>query len=122
MLGVIIAQLMRLSHSTMPNPVLGFFVVSIPLSGLCLSMSLLILFIGFYRFIHGQKEMTRGHAVSGGWEMFVVASLSVLVSCHACRRTDSNSRADFDRHVCSDLDYQCRTSQKGNRLTCSAKR
>lgn len=80
MLGVVIAQLMRLTHSTNPNPVFGFFVVSLPLSSMCHIMALLIACVGFYRFMHWQKELVRGNAISSGWELLTVGTLSTLVS------------------------------------------
>lgn len=80
MLGVFIAQLMRLTHSDTPDPVLGFFVVSVPLSSMCHIMALLITGVGFYRFLHWQSEMAKGNAISSGWELITIYILSMLVS------------------------------------------
>lgn len=80
MLGVIIAQLLRLSHSSNPNPILGFFVISVPLSSICHIMAILTTILGCYRFFHWQAEMARGYAISSGWELLTIFTLSFLVS------------------------------------------
>lgn len=80
MLGVIIAQMMRLHHSPNPNPVIGFFVVSIPLSCVCHASAIVISAIGAARFLRHQREMARGFALSGGWEVKCVGILATLVS------------------------------------------
>ncbi len=80
MLGVIIAQVMRLQHTLNPNPVLGFFVVSVPLSCVCQGSAIAISALGAIRFIRYQKEMARRYAVSGGWEIMSVGTLGALVS------------------------------------------
>ena len=79
-MGVIIAQVMRLTHSPNPNPVLGFFVVSIPLSCDCHSTAIILSALGAIRFLRYQQEMARGHAVAGGWEIKFVGTLTTLVS------------------------------------------
>ena len=79
MLGVITSQMMRVLHSVHPDPVLGFFVISIPLSAVCHVMAVIISIVGCYRFLHWQAEMARGHAISGGWELVTTFSLSILV-------------------------------------------
>ncbi|KAI1614289.1 hypothetical protein EDD36DRAFT_222327 [Exophiala viscosa] len=84
-LGVIIAQLMQLQHSLHPNPVLGFFVVSVPLSSVCHGSAILISILGASRFFHWQQEMSRGYALFGGWELHSVAVLTTLViACLFC--------------------------------------
>lgn len=79
MMGVIIAQLMRLYRSPSPDPVFGFFVVSIPLSLLCHVMAMVIIILGCYRYLHWQSEMARGNAISSGWELIVIFVLTILV-------------------------------------------
>lgn len=79
MLGVIVAQVMRLQHSINPSPVLGFFVVSVPLSCVCHATAIAISTLGAFRFLRYQKEMARGSAVSGGWEIKCVGMLATLV-------------------------------------------
>lgn len=86
MLGVVIAQLMRLQHSLTPNLVLGYFVISVPLSSICHIAAITIAFLGALRFIRVQNEMARGQAIAGGWEIKCVGTLASLVShisCHA---------------------------------------
>lgn len=79
MMGVIIAQMMRLQHSLHPNPDIGFFVVSVPLSVVCHGSAILISVLGAIRFFHWQKEMDRGHSLVGGWELHSVGVLCILV-------------------------------------------
>lgn len=79
MTGVLISQFMRVLHSVTPDPVFGFFVVSIPMSAMCHIMALIITVLGCYRFLHWQSEMTKGFAISSGWEMMTVFLLSLLV-------------------------------------------
>jgi len=79
MLGVIIAQVMRLQHSLNPNPVLGYFVVSIPLSSVCHGSAIAVSAFGAIRFFRYQREMARGYAVCGGWEIKAIGTLTTLV-------------------------------------------
>ncbi|KIW17615.1 hypothetical protein PV08_04810 [Exophiala spinifera] len=79
MLGVVIAQVMRLQHSLTPNPVLGYFAVSIPLSSACHASAIVVSVLGAIRFFQYQKEMARGYAVSGGWEIKTVGTLAAMV-------------------------------------------
>lgn len=79
MMGVIIAQLMRLYRSPSPDPVFGFFVVSVPLSLLCHVMAMVITILGCCRYLHWQSEMARGNAISSGWELIVIFVLTILV-------------------------------------------
>jgi len=103
MMGVFIAQLMRLFRSPNPDPVLGFFVVSVPLSLVCHVVAIIITILGCYRFLHWQSEMARGNAISSGWELVVVFMLTILVRL-ASGLTLSNF-ADFRIgvvvHLCS---------------------
>lgn len=79
MLGVIIAQVMRLQHSIAPNPVLGYFAISVPLSSVCHATAIAVSVVGAIRFFRYQKEMARGFAVSGGWEIKTVGTLATMV-------------------------------------------
>lgn len=79
MLGVIIAQLMRLQHSVHPNPVLGFYVISVPLASACHIAALLVSIIGSVRFFHWQKQMALGKAVSAGWEVWATFIMTAAV-------------------------------------------
>ncbi|EXJ96397.1 hypothetical protein A1O1_01523 [Capronia coronata CBS 617.96] len=78
-LGAVIAQVLRLHHSLTPNPVIGFFVVSVPLSCVCHVTAIIISALGALRFLRYQKEMARGYAVSGGWEIKCVGILATLI-------------------------------------------
>ncbi|KIW42652.1 uncharacterized protein PV06_06180 [Exophiala oligosperma] len=79
MLGVIIAQVMRLQHSITPDPVLGYFAVSVPLSSACHASAIAVSLLGAIRFFRYQKEMARGYAVCGGWEIKTVGTLATMV-------------------------------------------
>lgn len=79
-LGVIISQLLRLSHVSDPSTTFGFFVVSVPLAAICHVMALIVTVLGCYRFLHWQAEISRGYAISSGWEMLLVFVLAILVS------------------------------------------
>lgn len=80
MTGVFIAQLFRLHHSPTPNPDLGFYVASVPLSSVCQIIAIIVLSIGVLRFLKLQNNMSLGKAVTGGWEVNTVALLSFTVS------------------------------------------
>jgi uncharacterized membrane protein YidH (DUF202 family) len=79
MVGIFVAQLLRLQHSISPNPVFGFYVISIPLATIFHILAMLVLFIGTARFFKLQKAMALGKALSGGWEIIVVGGLSAAV-------------------------------------------
>lgn len=70
---------MRLQHSPTPNPVLGYFVISVPLSCVCHASAISFSFLGAVRFLRIQNEMARGHAVAGGWEIKCAGTLTTLV-------------------------------------------
>lgn len=79
-LGAVTAQVLRLQHSLAPNPVIGFFVVSVPLACVCHGTAIIISTLGALRFFRLQREMARGYAVVGGWEVKCVGALTTLVS------------------------------------------
>ena len=79
MTGVIVSQVMRLTHTLAPDPTIGFFVVSVPLAAMCHGMALIVCILGLYRFLHWQSEMAHAHAISSGWELLVIFTLSILV-------------------------------------------
>jgi hypothetical protein len=95
MVGVIIAQLTRLQHSLHPNPVIGFFVVSVPLSCVCHASAVLISAFGAIRFLRLQKEMARGYAIAGGWELKCVGTLTTLVSNATLLTSSASNAADL---------------------------
>ncbi len=80
MMGVFIAQLMRLRHSPNPRPVFGFYAVSVPLASICQVMAILFSIVGCIRFFKYQKNMALGAALSGGWEIGIVGLLTWAVS------------------------------------------
>lgn len=80
MLGVFIAQLMRLNHASNPDLKIGFFIVSVPLASACQIMAIILTIIGSMRFLKYQKHMAVGLALSGGWEVGVFAILTLMVS------------------------------------------
>lgn len=90
MLGVVIAQLMRLQRSPDPDPHLGFFVVSVPLSAICHIMALLTSTLGCYRFFKWQTTMAHGQAISGGWVIVSLFTVTCLVSLNLTYRHTSN--------------------------------
>lgn len=90
MLGVVIAQLMRLQSSPSPDPILGFFVLSRPLSCTCHIIALLTASLGCYRFFQWQSAMDRGQATSGGFAITFLFALTFLVS-YRIRVSDSDS-------------------------------
>ncbi|ETN38468.1 uncharacterized protein HMPREF1541_06503, partial [Cyphellophora europaea CBS 101466] len=79
MTGIFIAQLFRLQHSLNPSPVFGFHIVGVPFSSICQIMAILLLLVGTARFLKLQKQMALGKAISGGWEINLVAVLSLAV-------------------------------------------
>lgn len=79
MLGVIIAQLFRLNHSASPDPVLGFFVVGVPLATVCNATAMVVIVLGAYRFWRQQSAMVRGKIYAGGWEILTIGALIALV-------------------------------------------
>ncbi|KAI4234408.1 MAG: hypothetical protein LQ349_003815 [Xanthoria aureola] len=78
-LGVFIAQLFRLQHSENHDPVLGFFVLGIPLSCICTGAAIFTNLLGAYRFWRQQNAMLRGKILCGGWEVFATVA-TVLVT------------------------------------------
>ncbi|KAF2088104.1 hypothetical protein K490DRAFT_14760, partial [Saccharata proteae CBS 121410] len=72
MVGVIIAQLFRLQHSPTPDPVLGYYVLGIPLGACFIIAAILVAAIGAFRFWRQQNAMTRGKVLAGGWEIYCI--------------------------------------------------
>jgi uncharacterized membrane protein YidH (DUF202 family) len=79
MIGIFVAQLLRLQHSISPDPTLGFYVVGVPLSAIFQILAILVLLVGTSRYFKHQKTMTLGKALSGGWEILTVGGLSSIV-------------------------------------------
>jgi uncharacterized membrane protein YidH (DUF202 family) len=78
--GILIAQLFHLQHTQHPNRSLGFYVLGVPLSAICLLCATLIACLGGYRFWRNQNAMARGKANAGGWEIYTVGMLGLVVS------------------------------------------
>ncbi|WPB01722.1 uncharacterized protein RHO25_006353 [Cercospora beticola] len=80
MMGVVVAQLWRLQHSPNPDPVFGFYVLSIPIAVILQSAALIVVVIGAIRYWRQQDAMAvYGKVVSGGWELGVVGVGSLLI-------------------------------------------
>lgn len=70
---------MRLQHSPTPNPVLGYFVISVPLACVCHASAISFSILGAVRYLRLQNEMARGQAVAGGWEVKCAGAITTLV-------------------------------------------
>lgn len=79
MTGAIIAQLFRIQHAENPNPDIGFYVIGEPLSVAFISMAIFVLLVGAIRFWRLQNALVRGKALAGGWEVFLIITMSSLV-------------------------------------------
>jgi len=84
MTGVLIAQLYHIQHAANPNPNLGFYVIGIPLSAVFITMGIIVLLVGAYRFWRLQNALVRGKALAGGWEVLMIMGLTGLVSLRGC--------------------------------------
>ncbi|MCJ1347036.1 hypothetical protein MMC31_005257 [Peltigera leucophlebia] len=82
MLGVIIAQFLRLQRSENPDPNLGFFVSGIPLASICIIAAVIVLLAGTFRFWRQQNAILRGKVHAGGWEITTILVIG-LMACMA---------------------------------------
>lgn len=82
MLGVIIAQFLRLQRSENPDPNFGFFVSGIPLASICIIAAVIVLLVGTFRFWRQQNAILRGKVYAGGWEIATIFVTS-LMACMA---------------------------------------
>lgn len=80
MMGVVIAQLMRLNTTDSPDPVFGYHTVAIPLSCACHLSAMMVVIVGASRFLHWQDQIAQGYAISSGWELLLIIGLSLAVS------------------------------------------
>ena len=78
--SVLIAQFFRLQHTESPDRVLGFFVLGIPLAGICAGAAIAVILLGLFRFWRQQNAILRGKVYAGGWEMNVIGLAVSLVS------------------------------------------
>ncbi|KAM3086083.1 hypothetical protein ACMFMG_000220 [Clarireedia jacksonii] len=79
MLGVSVAQLFRLQHAPKPNHVIGFFVLGKPLAYICQVAAITTLLIGLLRSWRHQHKIVRGKALTGGFEITIVAGGVFLI-------------------------------------------
>ena len=79
MLAVIIAQLFHLQHTIKPDPILGFYVVGVPLATVCNGAAVVVVLLGAYRFWRQQNALTRGKIYAGGWEILATGTVVLLV-------------------------------------------
>jgi len=80
MMGVVIAQLLALQPDSSADMVLTYYALGKPLSITFQIGALLLAVIGGYRFWRQQLSMARGKALAGGWEVYSVMGLSVILS------------------------------------------
>jgi len=73
MLGITVAQLFRLQHNPTPSPVFGFYVLGKPLACICQGAAIYTLMIGAFRTWRSQNAIVRGKAISGGYEILLMA-------------------------------------------------
>lgn len=79
-LGVIIAQLFRLQNAPSPTRAIDLYALAIPLSCICQGAALITALIGGHRYWRQQSAMSRGQAISSGWEFWLMIGISGLVS------------------------------------------
>ncbi|EON62125.1 hypothetical protein W97_01344 [Coniosporium apollinis CBS 100218] len=79
MVGALIAQLFRLQPSPNPDPVLGYFVLGIPLAAVFICAAIVVTVLGAWRFWRQQNAMVRGRIHAGGWEILVIMVGSLLI-------------------------------------------
>lgn len=80
MLGIVVAQLYRLQHSAIPNPVFGYFVLSKPIAAILQCSALGMVLLGGIRFWRQQSAMARGKVRAGGFEIWLIMAFMGLVS------------------------------------------
>ncbi|TKA83887.1 hypothetical protein B0A55_00104 [Friedmanniomyces simplex] len=79
MLGITVAQLYRLQHSSNPNPTLGYFILSKPIAGIFQCSAICMTLLGAIRFYRQQQAMSVGKVHAGGWEILTVIGLVFLI-------------------------------------------
>jgi len=77
-IGTLVAQLMRLEHSSNPDPVFGFYVLGVPLAAICICCALLVVVLGCIRFLRQQGAIIRQKCLAGGWEMYMAGCLTLM--------------------------------------------
>jgi uncharacterized membrane protein YidH (DUF202 family) len=84
MIGVVISQFFRLQHSPTPSTSFGFYIAGEPLAGCFIVAAIVVVLVGAIRFWRQQSAMVRGKVWAGGWEVYVIMVLSILVSSRSC--------------------------------------
>jgi hypothetical protein len=95
MIGVIIAQLYRLQHSTHPDPTFGYFVLSKPISCIFHVSAACVALLGSVRFFRQQNAMAAGKIQAGGWEVMIIGLYVLLVSNQRMCERNVNTLADL---------------------------
>ena len=103
MLGVLVAQLLRLQHGQNPDPVIGFFVLGIPLASFCIVSAIVVLLLGAFRFWRQQNAILRGKVQAGGWEILTSALVILIVSSTAFKRRQITDCSRFSAPSSSSL-------------------
>lgn len=80
MIGITVAQLFRLQHSPTPNALFGFYVLGKPLACICQGAAIYALMIGAFRTWRTQNAIVRGKAITGGFEIILLAAGILIVS------------------------------------------
>lgn len=85
MLGVVVAQTMRLGRAPLSPSDLHYFAIGVPLSSVCHVMATIVTVTGFLRFLRLQKSLILGIAITGGWEISCISGLEISVCCPSFR-------------------------------------
>lgn len=78
-LGIVVAQLVRLPHEQSTGSRVGIRTLGIPLAGICIGAAIVITILGAFRFWRQQNALARGKVHAGGWEMNMIACITVVV-------------------------------------------
>ena len=79
MLGVLVAQTMRLRQVQPLGVGLDYYDIAIPLACTCYGVSMMVIAIGLLRFLKLQKSIALGTTESGGWEIITMGTIGALV-------------------------------------------
>lgn len=79
MFGVIVAQLFTLQGTAPTNSSLTYSIVGKPLAAACQGVAMYILILGAYRWWRQQKTMIRGNVIVGGFELYLIGLIVMLV-------------------------------------------
>ena len=80
MVGILTTQLLQLQHSIDPSSIYGYHKISKPIGLVFQGTALVVSIIGAHRFWRQQMSMARGKVWAGGWEVYSVMALAVVVS------------------------------------------